>query len=79
MIIKPHKKEKKPLAPSIKREKDIPMGYSRQREINNYWQTPENNKDKRKNNTDTTPKTKKQMNNMDPTKKPGVDSGAPVE
>ena len=32
-----------------------------------------------KNNTDTTLKTKKQMNNMDPTKKPGVDSGAPEE
>ena len=31
-----------------KRNKEIPMGHSRQREINNNWQTPENNKDKTK-------------------------------
>ena len=31
-----------------KRNKEMPMGYSSQREINNYWQTPENSKDKTK-------------------------------
>ena len=58
---------------------EIPRGYSRKREnvkvlTNSGEQRGQDQKDK-----NTTLKTKKQMNNMDPNKKLGVDSGAPGE
>ena len=58
---------------------EIPRGYSRKRENVKVLTNSGEQRGQDLNDKNTTLKTKKQMNNMDPTKKLGVDSGAPEE
>ena len=58
---------------------EITRGYSRKRENVKVLTNSGEQRGQDKNDKNTTIKTKKQMNNMDPTKKPGLDSGAPEE
>ena len=58
---------------------EIPRGYSRKRENVKVLTNSGEQRGQDQNDKNTTLKTKKQMNNMDPTKKLGVDSGAPEE
>ena len=57
--------------------RDIPRGYSRKRKNVKVLTNSGKQRGQDQNDKNTTLKTKKQMNNMDPTKKLGVDSGAP--
>ena len=58
---------------------EIPRGYSRKRENVKVLTNSGEQRGQDRNDKNTTLKTKKQMNNMDPTNKLGVDSGAPEE
>ena len=55
---------------------EIPSGYSRKRENVKVLTNSGEQRGQDQNDKNTTLKTKTQMNNMDPTKKSGVDSGA---
>ena len=55
---------------------EIPRGYSRKRENVKVLTNSGEQRGQDQNDKNTTLKTKKQMNNMDPTKKLGVDLGA---
>ena len=57
----------------------IPRGYSRKRENVKVLTNSGEQRGQDQNDKNTTLKTKKQVNNMDPTKKLVVDSGAPEE
>ena len=57
----------------------IPRVYSRKRENVKVLKNSGEQRGQEQNGKNTTLKTKKQMNNMDPTKKSGVDAGAPEE
>ena len=55
---------------------EIPKGHSRKRENVKVLTNTGEQRGQDQNDKNTTLKTKKQMNNVDPTKKLGVDSGA---
>ena len=58
---------------------EIPRGYSSKRDNVKVLTNSGEQRGQDQNDKNTTLKTKKQMNNMDPTKKLEVDSGAPEE
>ena len=58
---------------------EIPWGYSRKRENVIVLTNSGEQRGQDQNDKNTTLKTEKQMSKMDPTKKPGVESGAPEE
>ena len=68
-----------PTAWTTKMCQEIPRGYSRKRENVKVLTKSGEQRGQDQNDKNTTLKTKKQMKNMDPTKKLGVDSGAPEE